>query len=227
MKRIFVLLLILSLLAPSTVTAGTIPPPSAPIQRIMFVGNSLTLHTPYPAVGWHGYWGMAASQPDKDYVHRVQLGVTAKQGSIVEIAIVRADIPFPDANIATKIQAFQPDIIVVQMGNNALPTVPLDVWRTQYQAIAQASSARLIVVGLWGIVAGDVREDYVKTIATEIGAQFVSIEDLYSAETTADAATFADVGVQWHPGDAGMQMIADRIVAAIYGEVVWLPVVGN
>ena len=29
--------------------------------RVMFVGNSITLHGYKPEIGWHGVWGMAES----------------------------------------------------------------------------------------------------------------------------------------------------------------------
>ena len=38
-------------------------------DRIVFLGNSITLHGPAETVQWAGNWGMAASEQDKDYVH--------------------------------------------------------------------------------------------------------------------------------------------------------------
>ena len=39
--------------------------------RILFAGNSITKHSPRPAMGWDNDCGMAASDVDHDYVHLI------------------------------------------------------------------------------------------------------------------------------------------------------------
>ena len=47
--------------------------------RILFVGNSITLHGYRPQIGWFGEWGMAASSIDKDYAHLLMKKVREKR----------------------------------------------------------------------------------------------------------------------------------------------------
>ena len=46
--------------------------------RVMFVGNSITLHNVKPEIGWFNYCGMAASTAEKDYVHLLEKRISEK-----------------------------------------------------------------------------------------------------------------------------------------------------
>ena len=46
-------------------------------KRIMFIGNSITLHGAKPDIGWNFEHGMAASSKEKDYVHVVMNKINA------------------------------------------------------------------------------------------------------------------------------------------------------
>ena len=45
-------------------------------KRILFVGNSITLHDARESLGWPNFCGMAASTPEKDYVHIIKCRVS-------------------------------------------------------------------------------------------------------------------------------------------------------
>ena len=45
--------------------------------RVLFAGNSITLHGILPEIGWYNEWGMAASAKERDYVHLMQAKIKA------------------------------------------------------------------------------------------------------------------------------------------------------
>ena len=57
------------------------------IRKILFLGNSITLHGANADIGWSGNWGMAASSQDKDYVHLVTSDLVRRTGSAPEILV--------------------------------------------------------------------------------------------------------------------------------------------
>lgn len=72
--------------APPAVPAAPGVKPSA-IRRVLFLGNSITLHGPKADIGWAGDWGMAASSEEKDYVHLVTRALAQHTGSTPQILV--------------------------------------------------------------------------------------------------------------------------------------------
>ena len=120
------------------VTAGPEVKVSA-IRKILFLGNSITLHGPKADIGWTGNWGMAASSEDKDYVHRVAAALAQQTGSKPEI-LVRNIADF-ERNYATydvaremkELFAFDPDLVVLAIGEN-VPGLGSDQAKAQFKA---------------------------------------------------------------------------------------------
>lgn len=205
------------------------PPPS--YQRVLCIGNSLTVAPPAPGIGWLGYHGMAASQPDRDYCHRVQLALAAEQGFAPELAIVSTDVnrwPInPTGRIlfaATTAAEFGADLVVVQMGDNAGVDIPYERWLEVYREVeAWTPGARRIALGVWSPSKAQ-HEENIRRVAEATGMQYVRISDLHTPATK--ASQHSDPGVAWHPNDDGMSQIAERVVQALDGRW-WLPVIRN
>lgn len=189
------------------------------IDRILFIGNSLTTAKPLPDRGWNGVWGMAASQPDRDYVHRVQLEVAAEWQNVPEIAVVSADLhrwSSASLDIVAAAQKLNPDLVIVQMGEHALTTTPYSDFLSAYSQIAELTPTAIhIAVGLWGGPVDDVRGQNVQEVAEETGMTYVHIRDLHTIENV--ATEYTDKDVAWHPNDRGMGLIAERILDALTG----------
>ena len=103
-------------------TVSYLGDPNAPL-KVLVIGNSITRHGPKAEIGWNYDWGMAASAPEKDYVHRLYTTLCEagentyfmiRQGSNWEIG-------YDDPDILERFAAerdFAADIVVYRLGEN-------------------------------------------------------------------------------------------------------------
>lgn len=198
------------------------------VRRILFLGNSITLHGPKPDIGWTGNWGMAASSEDKDYVHLVAAELASANKVTPEIRVANiADFErnYADFDVDGQMKdlfAFDPDLVVLAIGEN-VPGLDSAEAKARFKSgvlkILKCSLARrhpLIVVrsGFW---ANEAKDEMLKEACQEVDGIFVNAGPL--GQDAANAArserTIAHDGVAGHPGDRGMKALADAIVQAV------------
>ncbi len=208
-------------------TAGPEVKPSA-IRRILFLGNSITLHGPKADIGWTGNWGMAASSEDKDYVHLVTRAIARHAGSTPQIRV--RNIADFERNYATydvagqlkELFAFDPDLVVLAIGEN-VPALGSDDAKKQFKAgvmrilaCALAKRHPLVVVRscFW---ANSAKDQVLRQACQEAGGIFVDAGPLgrVAANAARSERSFKHDGVAGHPGDRGMKAIADAITQAV------------
>ncbi|RIK83724.1 MAG: hypothetical protein DCC67_05610 [Planctomycetota bacterium] len=199
----------------------------ASIRRILFLGNSITLHEPKAEIGWNGNWGMAASSADRDYVHLVAGALAESTGFKPEIRVKNiADFERQYATYDVDQQlkesfAFDPDLIVLAVGEN-VPTLESDSEKAQFKAavlsILRCTLAkrrpRLVVRScFWADAAKD---QVLSTACREAGGRFVDIGALGRdpANRAGAERSLTNDAVAGHPGDKGMTALADAIVQA-------------
>jgi uncharacterized protein len=209
------------------VTAEPEVKPSA-IRRILFLGNSITLHGPKADIGWTGKWGMAASAEDKDYVHLVARALAQHTGSTPQIEV--RNIADFERNYATydvdgqmkDLFAFDPDLVILAVGEN-VPTLGSDDAKAKFRAgvmsILRCALARrhpLVVVRscFWADAAKD---QVLRQACQEAGGILVDAGPLgrEAANAARSERSFTHDGVAGHPGDRGMKALADVIVQAV------------
>ena len=204
---------------------------AAEVQKILFLGNSITLHGPSKKVDWSGNWGMAASSLDKDYVHLVTKGLAKKDGAapatlVKNIATFERQYAATNDVLAqlTDAVAFNADLIVLCIGEN-VPNLATDAAKAQFKNSVvkmlngiKADRKPLIVVrsSFWANAAKD---GALKQACSEVGGVFVDISALCKDKKNfaRSERSFKYDGVANHPGDQGMQAIADAIVGAVKG----------
>jgi alpha-galactosidase len=197
-------------------------------QKVLFVGNSLTLHAPKADIGWSGNWGMAATAEAKDYVHLVTQGLALRQG-VRPIVLVKnvADFERADASYDTPgkfadAAAFKADLIILAIGEN-VPLLTSPAAQQVYQArvigllkvLRGDTSARIVVrSSFWANAAKD---GAMRRACDSLGGTFVDISALTLDERNyaRSERSYQHAGVASHPGDRGMAAIAEEIVKAV------------
>ena len=205
----------------------------AAIHKILFLGNSITLHPPAPDIGWTNNWGMAASEEAKDYVHRLTSLITGYTGTVPGI-MVRNIADFErnyatydvEANMA-EMFAFAPDLVVLAIGEN-VSALSTEEQKTQFKAAVMrifngvlTQSQPIIAVRscFWADAAKDLA---LSQVCQQAGGLFVDIGALGADESNyaRSERTFSNSGVGAHPGDKGMAEIASAIYQTILAQSV-------
>ncbi len=203
-------------------------------SKVLFVGNSLLLGM--------GFYGMCATAPDKDYFHIVSEAIRAKNPDVeISRAHGARFEQLEDPELFDKLwsedpnphtgkpscESFTPDLdlIIMQIVENVNSDIRYETFKETIDKFIlnikkSSPKARIVWVRSWW---GSARRDAVVEDACRrhrIGC--ISISDLYSRKTighTGQTYVTADGSLKvapelWlgHPGDEGMQAIADRII---------------
>ncbi len=220
----------LATFAVALISLGAGSPAQAQIapRKVLFLGNSITKHGPKADIDWTGNWGMAASAEAKDYVHLVAKGITEKTGKAPEILVNNiADFErgFTTYDIPAKLKAsvdFRADLIYVAIGENVAAFKNAEE-KEKFTATLvkllkelQSNGSPVIVVRscFW---TNQAKDEALKKACDEAGGLFVDISNLGKDESNyaRSERPFKNAGVANHPGDKGMQAIADALVKAV------------
>jgi len=188
-------------------------------KRILFVGNSITRHAPKSSIGWNNDWGMAASSKEKDYVHMAKEMILCNAPDstfcICQMADWEKNYTEGENQLTAfeKARNFNADIIVMRLIENCQSrTFDEEIFVQEYNNLLSYlkmnENARVIITSSFWIHPGD---KILERIAQSIGADFVYLGDLGEDAAMRADGLFEHAGVAAHPGDKGMQVIAERI----------------
>ena len=192
-------------------------------KRIMFVGNSITLHGILPSIGWERECGMAASAPEKDYVHLLMKKTEEISPDGVFCICQVADwereyflgekkhAPYENARL------FGADIIVLRFIENC-PSDGFDgeLFKANLSRLVSfldpsGKAGVIVTTGFWRHPGDAALTEF----AAENNYPCVPLGDLGDRDEMRATGLFAHEGVAAHPGDSGMENIADRIFAEL------------
>ena len=209
-------------------TEITTPAGKLQVRKVLFLGNSITLHGPAPQIGWTGNWGMAASTLEKDYVHLLMEQISQSTESKPE-SMVRNIADFERQHGGYNIQeglkaelAFEADLVVVAIGEN-VPALETEDAKAKYRAAFSALLAELKQHGHPTILvrscfwANPAKDEIMRPACTEVGGVYIDVGALGQVEANfaRSERKFEHAGVAGHPGDRGMQAISDELWKAI------------
>lgn len=194
--------------------------------KVAFLGNSITIHQKSPSIGWHNVWGMAASAKEKDYVHIVIREIEKQTGRKVNAKVrglANFERNFLNYNYSADqdIIDFKPDILVLAIGENvpelgdeASKLAYRDAVRKLLEGFMQGKNPPTVVVR--GVFWPNAWKDrMMKEAAEACGAKFVKA-DFGRDKSMMALGLFEHRGVQVHPGDKGMNAIAQSIINALF-----------
>ena len=183
--------------------------------RILVVGNSITRHGPSKEIGWENDWGMAASAPEKDFVHRLYAKLT-ECGQDVYMRIRQC--AFWERNYRKEDilayyeeeRAFGADIVVFRLGENVTDADKpyfKEALKTFIAHICPSAGKTIYTTCFWK---NDIIDEAIEAVAKERGELCL---DGYFAKDDANMALneFEHRGVAMHPSDKGMEALAECV----------------
>ncbi|MBR5384691.1 MAG: SGNH/GDSL hydrolase family protein [Bacteroidales bacterium] len=195
------------------------------------IGNSLTVHG--VTTFWWNECGMAASKDEKDYFHLVTSGLEKKAGNVYSVRFNfgawEIQAHDRDETLVSLDKYLSPkiDLVTVQLAENV---TNLDTYEKDYVSLltylkTYCPKARILVVGdFWS---RENRDQLKEQACKECGVEYISLEGIKDnndyfcglGTTVYDDDGNPHVvehgGVAAHPGDTGMEAIADRILKAL------------
>ena len=195
-------------------------------MKILFIGNSITRHGPKAEIGWEHDWGMAASAPEKDYVHQT-VEILKERGLCVDFGFAnfsKWEVNYWDDTVleeCDKFLRYQPDLVVIRIGENIwsravrhkLDEVALYPCFDRMVKAFGKGGAQIVLTDLFW--PHEPIDEPICRVAAENGYPLVHLGDLGELDENKAIGLIEHKGVAAHPGDLGMYRIAERIATKI------------
>ena len=206
------------------------PKTSRSFHRVLFLGNSITSHSPKKDIGWSGNWGMAATAKNKDFVHRVADALSKEAGKPCETMINNIagfERDYANYNLKPMLEEalkFDADLIILAIGENVAKLDSdeasakfTDSTRQLLKSLQTDDADSPVVVVRSCFWANEAKDQALRQVCEEVGGIFVNIGNLGADESNyaRSEREISHKGVAAHPGDKGMKAIADAILEAL------------
>ena len=194
--------------------------------KMLVVGNSIVRHQVAPKLGWTNDWGMAASAREKDFAHLVASGIERHTGRPVELRIhdtkgLEFNYKTYDAKEDLSAEAdWRPDYVVFSAGENIgdlTNAANRAVWREDLVKAAEflkSANPGVKIVYKTVFWPEQSKNKAIFSAAEAVGAAVADLGYRGNDRRYQARGLFKHSGVACHPGDLGMEMIAETILRA-------------
>ena len=182
--------------------------------KVLIVGNSILRHSPASYIGWYGDWGMAATAPDKDFLHVYnKLLQESDKYNYVDvnsknIAVWENDFTY-NLNEFVDITSETYDILIVRLGENVSNTTEYYTALNNMINLFKTQNTKVIITGI--VWENEIKESIHEQIAIENGYRYIPFQDFRSNSSNYAWGLFENSGVAAHPSDLGMQNIGQLL----------------
>ena len=194
--------------------------------KVLFLGNSITIHPVMPEIGWDHEWGMAADAAEHDYVHLVSRGIEQVTGRYADVRIrnlASFERGFRDYDFWENqdLIGFQAEYLVVALRENvaALETAEERLeFRNAFRKLLEcfASGKRKPHTVIRGVFwPNKWKDEILSAVAAELDLTFVKA-DIAGDKDMLALGKFDHEGIQKHPGNWGKAEIAHRILSGFF-----------
>jgi hypothetical protein len=207
--------------------------------KILVIGNSLSMHGIAKDIGWNHFSGMAATSIEKDYVHLLFKDIERKLPKnkiylrISNFATFeRNPNDFQLKNIDSLIN-YQPDLIIFQLGENVRNQNQKDeaLFEEKYIELINSfkHNGNPLTICTTPFFPSLPKNEIVKKVALSTNSYLVDLSHLPLLNTenyakdeknySGDKSVWKVGGIGIHPGDIGMENIAEQIFITINASI--------
>jgi hypothetical protein len=198
-------------------------------ERMFVLGNSIMLISRIAEIGWYNNNGMAASAPEKDFVHLLQNNLLALNSGMQTSLIGGSGFEnkFWEYNFNTSLDEhlrdYKPDLVIVRIGENVSETEVNnrnngEVFRQKYNELldklTQFSGGKVKVICTTSFWNNPRSREIIIQEAAKRGYPVADLYgELYNRPDHVDftATQYTNAGVAAHPNDRGHSEIARLI----------------
>ncbi len=207
--------------------------------KILIIGNSLSYHGIAKEIGWNHISGMAATSIEKDYVHLLFRKIEKKipdRNLCIRISnfatFERNLASFDDKSIDSLVN-FQPDIIIFQLGENVAieeQNVPL-LFEQKYNELINCfkKKGNPLMICTTPFFPSLPKNKIIEKVALYTNIYMVDLSHLPLLESEnyakdekkylGDKSVWKVDGIGIHPGDIGMENIANQLFITINASI--------